>query len=191
MENNLMKLGETASEVDEVDLDILSILQENCKLSLARIGRKVGLSAPSVVERIKKLEGDGVIQGYAALLDARRLGKDVTAFIGVSVTHVKMVEEVAATAQEMKDVLECHHVTGEFTFLLKVKTENTRTLEKLIRRIRSIEGVGRTETMIALSTPTERVQLALNSRVHISASPRLKRVNGRHHNAHRGASAHA
>ena len=69
-----MKLGQTESEFDDIDLQILALLQENCKLPLAKIGEQVGLSAPSVIERIKKLEDNGVITGYRAMLDARELG---------------------------------------------------------------------------------------------------------------------
>ena len=72
--------------LDVTDLAILDALQHNCKQPLAEIGKQVGLSAPSVVERIKKLEDGGVIRGYTALLDPRALGKDVTAFIGVSIS---------------------------------------------------------------------------------------------------------
>ena len=75
--------------LDSLDRHILSLLQENCKLSLNRIGERVGLSAPSVVDRIRKLEENGVIRGYTAVLDARKLGKDITAFIGVSIHHPK------------------------------------------------------------------------------------------------------
>ena len=77
--------------LDSLDRHILSLLQENCKLPLNKIGERVGLSAPSVVERIKKLEENGVICGYTAVLDARRLGKDITAFIGVSINHPKLI----------------------------------------------------------------------------------------------------
>ena len=151
-----MKLGQEESELDHVDLGILSLLQENCKLPLAKIGEKVGLSAPSVIERIKKLEDNGVIAGYRAILNASRLGKDITAFIGVSISHPKLIGEFERDIAQLDDVLECHHVTGQHTLLLKVKTANTSTLEELIRRIRSIEGIDRTETMVVLSTHTER-----------------------------------
>ena len=80
-----MKFDEHGPELDAIDFLILELLQENCKRPLAAIGEKVGLTAPSVLERIHKLEEAGVIRDYVAVLDARALGKDVTAFIGVSV----------------------------------------------------------------------------------------------------------
>jgi len=156
-----MKLGDAELELDEIDLGILSVLQDNCRVSLAKIGDQVGLSAPSVVERVKKLEDGGLIRGYHAILDSRRLGMDVTAFIGVYVNHPQLIDRFESAIYAIDDVLECHHVTGTYTLLLKVKTRNTSTLESLISRIRSIEGVEKTETMVVLSTYGERTQLAL------------------------------
>ena len=148
-------------ELDATDLRILDLLQENCKRPLAAIGEKVGLSAPAVMERVHKMEEAGVVQGYVALLDARLLGMDVTAFIGVSVAHPRMIGAFEREVARIESVLECHHVTGAHTLLLKVRTENTETLEELIDRIRSVEGVTRTETNVVLSTQTERTRVAL------------------------------
>lgn len=156
-----MKLSEEHLQLDDIDLHILMLLQEHCKTSLARIGERVGLSAPAVIERIKKLEDGGVITGYTAVLNARQLGLDITAFIGVSISHPEGIEGFEREIQRLPDVLECHHVTGSYTMLLKVKTVNTSTLEELIRRIRSIDGVARTETMVVLSTHTEHQRLNL------------------------------
>ena len=89
-----MKFSRSSPEFDAIDRAILDLLQDNCKQPLAAIGEKVGLSAPAVVERIHKLEQAGVITAYAALLDARRLGKDVTAFIGVSTEQPRAIGEL-------------------------------------------------------------------------------------------------
>ncbi|HXG21807.1 MAG TPA: Lrp/AsnC family transcriptional regulator [Methylomirabilota bacterium] len=150
-----------AIALDSIDRHILAVLQEDCKLSLTKIGERVGLSAPSVTERIKKLEESGVIRGYTAILDARKLGKDITAFIGVFIDHPKLIAQFEKDIAHIEDVQECHHVTGEYTLLLKIKTENTSTLEALIRKIRSINGVARTETSIVLRTATEGLWLNL------------------------------
>ena len=85
-----MKFHPTSIEYDATDLEILELLQENCKQPLAAIGQKVGLSAPSVLERIHKLEEAGVVIGYKAILDARRLGKDIAAFIGVATERARI-----------------------------------------------------------------------------------------------------
>src|ERR1043166_1906519 len=114
-----MKLGNETADLDEIDLGILSILQENCRVSLAKIGEQVGLSGPSVIERVKKLEDSGIIRGYHAVVDARRMGKDITAFIGVSISHPKRISNFEQVVALFNDVLECHHVTGEHTLLLK------------------------------------------------------------------------
>jgi Lrp/AsnC family leucine-responsive transcriptional regulator len=165
-----MKLARVA-EFDATDRAILELLQDNCKQSMAHIGEKVGLSAPSVVERIHKLEEAGVVTGYVALVDARRLGKDVTAFLGVSTDQPRSVGKLERQVVAISDVLECHHVTGAHTLMVKVKTENTESLEKLIERIRSLEGVSRTETMVALSTQTEHQRIALDARDEFIARP--------------------
>jgi Lrp/AsnC family leucine-responsive transcriptional regulator len=156
-----MKLNQDELDLDDIDLRILMLLQEHCKMSLAKIGERVGLSAPAVIERIKKLEDNGIVTGYTAVLNARRLGLDITAFIGVSISHPQGIETFEREVDQLPDVLECHHVTGGYTLLIKVKTMNTSTLEELIRRIRSIDGVGRTETMVVLSTHTEQLKLNL------------------------------
>jgi Lrp/AsnC family transcriptional regulator, leucine-responsive regulatory protein len=169
-----MRLGDNAdAQLDETDLRILARLQDDCRASLASIGESVDLSAPAVLERIKKLEAAGVITGYRAILDSRRLGLDITAFIGVGISHPGLIVEFERQIAALDDVLECHHVTGEHTLLLKVKTANTSSLERLISQVRSIEGVARTETMVVLSTHTERVQLALHPH---DATPTGKRT---------------
>ena len=154
-----MKLGEEHPDLDDIDRQILAVMQENCRLPLAKIGEHVGLSAPSVMERVKKLEDGGVITGYRAVLNARLLGKDITVFIGVSTGHPHAIDHFEREIEPLDDILECHHVTGSHTFIIKAKTRNTSSLEELISRIRAIEGVVRTETMVVLSTHTERIQV--------------------------------
>ncbi len=148
-------------DLDDLDVRIVAALQDDCKTPLARIGEQVGLSAPSVMERIRRLEQQGVLRGYHADVDARKVGLDITAFVGVSINFPKGIDRFERTVNPIPQVLECHHVTGGPTLLLKVKVKNTAALEELISRIRIIEGVERTETMVVLSTSTER------SRVHL------------------------
>jgi len=155
-----MNLGETYV-LDEIDRQLLGELQSDCKRSLREIGSAVGLSAPSVMERVRKLESAGIIKGYHALLDARKVGLDISAFIGVSISSPGLLSAFEDWVDSISQVLECHHVTGGHTLLLKVKTQNTKALEQLISRIRSMEGVASTETMVVLSTHTERVEIAL------------------------------
>ena len=163
-----MKVNPDSIEYDATDLQILDLLQENCKQPLAAIGQKVGLSAPSVLERIHKLEEAGVVIGYQAILDARKLGREITAFIGVATERSRDIARIEREVVAIDAVLECHHVTGEWTLLLKAKTRDTESLEELIERIRACEGVARTETMVVLSTHTER------SRVPLAAGPQVE-----------------
>src|SRR5437867_9797491 len=100
-----MRLGENESvQLDDIDLRILGLLQDDCRIPLARIGEAAGLSAPAVLERIKKLEAAGIISGYRALLDARRLGLDITAFIGVIITHPKLIGDFERPGVALDDV---------------------------------------------------------------------------------------
>lgn len=157
-----MRLRRDEHGLDEIDRRILVALQHDCKMPLAKIGDQVGLSAPSVVERVRKLETEGFVTGYHASLDARRLGLDVTAFIGVSTGHPNATKDFETKLAELEDVLECHHVTGEHTLLLKVKTASTATLAELIGRLRALPGVERTQTSVVLSTMAERTQIKID-----------------------------
>lgn len=165
-----MKLGD---QLDDTDRRILAELQEDCKAPLAHVGKRVGLSAPSVMERIRKLEEAGIIRGYHAVLNSRKVGLDVTSFIGVSAS-VRGIDELEEQIANFEEVLESHHVTGAYTMLLKVKTQNTETLEQLISRIRLIDGVTRTETLVVLSTRLERTLIPLS----VPAAAPVKRLNG-------------
>jgi Lrp/AsnC family leucine-responsive transcriptional regulator len=167
-----MKLGD---QLDETDRKILAELQEDCKAPLAHVGKRVGLSAPSVMERIRKLEEAGIIRGYHAVLNSRKVGLDVTSFIGVSMS-VHGIEMLESQISEFEEVLESHHVTGAYTMLLKVKTQNTETLEQLISRIRLIDGVTRTETLVVLSTRLERTLIPLS--ISAVTTPPARRMNG-------------
>ena len=154
---NIIKL------LDKIDLKIISILQSRGRSRLADIADEVELSTPAVLERVKKLEASGVITGYQALVDGKKVGKDITAFIGVSVGHQRDIDNFAAQMLKYRDVLECHHVTGDETFILKVKSANTGSLEKLLGQIRSVEGVTRTVTKVVLSTAKESQTLELDA----------------------------
>ncbi len=148
--------------LDSIDIAILSILQHHGRRHLAEIAKEVDLSPPTVMERVKKLEAHGIIKGYHALLDAKKLGKDILAFIGVSIGHQRYIDVFAASMMRQSDVLECHHVTGDESFILKVRTASTTSLEEILGEIRSMEGVTGTITKIVLSTPKESQVLEMN-----------------------------
>ena len=149
--------------LDQTDLRILSILQANGRCHLAEIAKEVALSSPAVMERVKKLEVQGVIKGYQAVVDPKKVGKDVTAFVGVSVAHQRHIDAFASYMMRQPDVIECHHVTGEESFILKVKTANTDSLEKLLAQVRSVEGVTGTVTKVVLSSVKESQRLEFDN----------------------------
>jgi Lrp/AsnC family leucine-responsive transcriptional regulator len=142
--------------VDELDYRIVDQLQREGRATQLEISRAVKLSQPAVAERIRKLEERGVITGYSARVDATKLGKDITAFIGVSIEHPKYFEGFARQVLAMPDVLEAHRVAGQDSYILKVRTANTRTLDTLlVETLRIIAGVTRTHTTIVLSSIKE------------------------------------
>jgi Lrp/AsnC family leucine-responsive transcriptional regulator len=170
--------------LDQIDLKILYILQNDGRRRLADIADEVELSAPAVMERVKKLEASGVIRGYQALVDGKKVGKDITAFIGVSVGSQRDMDKFAAQMMGYRDVLECHHVTGDESFILKVKSANTGALEKLLGEIRSVDGVTRTVTKVVLSTAKEGQTLELDIGLAEPTSPKksdisVKQARGR------------
>src|SRR4051794_27157496 len=108
--------------MDNADLHIVDQLQRNARTTQSELAKAVGLSQPAVADRIRKLEERGVITGYAARVDAAALGVDITAFIGVGIEHPKFFENFTRKVQALSEVLECHRVAGEESYLLKVKT---------------------------------------------------------------------
>jgi Lrp/AsnC family leucine-responsive transcriptional regulator len=162
--------------LDQIDYKLLDLLQQNGRISQIELAAAVGLSQPAVADRIRKLEQQGVILGFAARVDPRKLGKDITAYIGVGIEHPKHNAAFAKRILDTPDVLECHHVTGSDSYLLKVKTENTQTLDKLISEVvRRIPGVTSTRTTIVMSSVKEsfRIEPAIEA-THESNSSRGK-----------------
>jgi len=142
--------------MDPADRRIVDLLQRNARTTQSEVAKAVGLSQPAVAERIRKLEERGVITGYAARVDAAELGIDVTAFIGVGIEHPKFFDEFTQKVKRLDEVLECHRVAGEDSYLLKVKTRNTRSLDRLlVEGLRTIPGVTRTHTTIVLASIKE------------------------------------
>lgn len=142
--------------LDAIDYKLIELLQRNARMTQMEMANEVGLSQPAVAERMRKLEQEGVIRGYAAQVDARKLGKDISAFIGVSIEHPRYNAGFAKKILALPDVLECHRVTGSDSYLLKVVTENTESLDRLISDLlRVIPGVTRTLTSIVTSSIKE------------------------------------
>jgi Lrp/AsnC family leucine-responsive transcriptional regulator len=150
--------------MDALDYRILDMLQRDGRATQLELSRAVGLSQPAVAERIRKLEERGVIMGYAARVDAGKLGKDITAFIGVNIEHPKYFENFSKKVMAMPEVLEAHRVAGQDSYILKVKTQNTKTLDQLlVETLRTIAGVTRTNTTIVLSSIKEETHVQVST----------------------------
>ena len=141
--------------IDDIDAQILTLLQAQGRMKRNRIAEEVGLSVPSVSERMRKLEEKGIITGYHAVVDAKRMHVDITAYIRVMVENSGEYPHFVERASELAEVLEVHSVTGEGSHILKVRTRNTTTLERLLASIQSWPSVHGTSTSIVLSTYKE------------------------------------
>jgi Lrp/AsnC family transcriptional regulator, leucine-responsive regulatory protein len=150
--------------MDPVDRAIVAALQHDGRRPQQQIADEVGLSQPAVAERIRKLERAGVIKGYAALVDGPKVGVDVTAFVGIVIEPPRHFDAFARHIRDLPEVLECHRVAGEFTYLLKVKTANTRTLDTLLtKRLRTLPGVTRSFTTMTLLSVKESAAVPLET----------------------------
>ena len=137
--------------MDQTDINIINALSENARMSASVLSERVNLSVSAVIERIKKLESTGIIKKYTTVLDEQKLGLDVTAFICVLMDHPKYNEGLMAYADKKGAVVECNYVAGDYDYLLKVRTDSTHSLERLLDEIKGLPGVGRTKTMLVLS----------------------------------------
>ncbi len=150
--------------IDAIDSDILEILQQNARTPNAEIARRIGLAPSAIFERIRKLEERGVIRGYEARLDPRAIGLDTVAFVQVRVDERPADQKCAALLGDLPGVLEVHHIAGEDCYLLKVRSESTEALGRLLREwIGAIESVRSTRTTIVLGTVKETGRLPLGA----------------------------
>ena len=159
--------------LDPIDYRLIDLLQQDARMTQLEMAASVGLSQPAVAERMRKLEQEGVITGYSARVDGKKLGKDIIAFIGVRIEHPRYNEGFGKRILSIPDVLECHRITGPDSYLLKVVTEDTQSLDRLISDLlRHIPGVTRTLTTVVTSsikegshiTPSEALQAATGNR---------------------------
>jgi Lrp/AsnC family leucine-responsive transcriptional regulator len=143
--------------LDETNLRLLGELQRDARLSIAELGRRVGLSSPAVAERIKRLELEGVIAGYHAEIDPRRLGYSLGVIIRIR-PNPRQIADVAALARDTPEVIECHRVTGEDCYVM---TAYVRDVEHLEAVIDQFVAYGQTTSAIMQSAPVPRRGLSL------------------------------
>jgi Lrp/AsnC family transcriptional regulator, leucine-responsive regulatory protein len=141
--------------LDRIGRKILAALQENARIPLSRLGEKVGLSAPAVAERVKKLEEAGVIKGYHARIDPTAMGRSVSAFIRLT-TDARHYPAVKSLAADMPQISTCHHISGDASFILHVRVDEVSDLEAVVARL---SPFGQTQTAIVLSTPVDKTAM--------------------------------
>jgi Lrp/AsnC family leucine-responsive transcriptional regulator len=148
--------------LDTIDLKILDLLQESGRTKRNVLAEKVGLSLPSLSERLNKLEERGVIEGYYTKLDRKVFGYDLMAFITVVTASSKNYEGLITKAIKIPEIVECHSVLGEGSHILKAIVKDSAALEVLLGKIQSWQGVTRTITSLVLSTIKETTKINLN-----------------------------
>ena len=142
--------------LDDTDRRILALVQKDASLAQAEIGKRVGLSTAAVHERVKKLEAAGVIKRWTAVVDPAAVGAHVCAFVEVFFEHPRFEKGFIERVKKIEAVLECHHITGEFSLLLKVRAADMPSLQALLLdQLSGQEGVRQTRTVMVLSTVKE------------------------------------
>jgi len=146
-----MKENKSSISLDSIDKKIIYLLKDNARNSVSKIADLVNLSVPATSDRIKKLEESNIIKGYKAIIDSRKIGIDLRAFITIISDSSSNYEKIINFVNETHEVVECFATTGRGSHILIVETQNTDSLEKLLRIIQSWPNVIRTETQIILS----------------------------------------
>jgi DNA-binding Lrp family transcriptional regulator len=142
--------------MDEIDRAIVALLRENARRSYQDVGRHVHLSAPAVKRRVDRLERDGVILGYTAIIDPHAFGWHAEAFVDLYCAGKMPAADIKRAVQDKPGVVSAHTVAGEASAVLHVMAEDTKDLEQVLERIRATDGVTRTVTEVVLSTLFQR-----------------------------------
>ena len=144
--------------MDEIDLKILELLKANGRSTASDISKQVSLSIPAVAERIKKLEDNHIIEYYTIKVNRVETGLNLLAMIFVNIEKTEQIAAFRTAIVAYPEVLECHHVAGEYDYLLKVLTANSDELERFLsQKLKAIEGVAKTNTIVVLSTLKESI----------------------------------
>lgn len=157
-------------KIDHTDAGILELLQRDGRESYSDVGESVGMSGPSVHERVKKLESRGVIRGYSAVVDPALLGYGVLAFIFIKQVPGTIATDMTGDFVAIDEIEECHHLAGESDYLLKVRATDTRHLERVLHAIQQVPHVFTTQTQMVFSSAFERRPLRLVREVEPNAN---------------------
>lgn len=148
--------------IDEIDRKIAAIVQENARTSNTEIARQVGMAPSATLERLRKLESQGIIRGYKAQINPKAAGLGLLAYAFIRANERVGVDNVGKELAAIPEVLEVHHIAGEDCYLVKIRTANTEELGRLLReKMGSIESVTSTRTTIVLSTIKETTDLPI------------------------------
>ena len=153
----------SSTRISSNDARILEILQRDGRRPYADLGTEVGMSGPSAHERVKKLEARGVIRGYAAVVDPSALGYDILAFSWITQAPGTTSHDLTDAFAAIPEIEECHHITGEADYLIKVRARNTRDLERVLHQVQATPNVFQTETDVVFSSGFERRALRVPS----------------------------
>ncbi len=164
----------TTVQLDDIDRHILDLLQRDTRMTNAALAAEVGLTAPSVFERIRKLEQRGVIRGYTINIDPAALGKTMTAFIRVTAAFDDKYDAGIVAISQDADVLECYGVAGEDCLIIKTVVSDPGELNALLHRIRGLVSVQHSVTMIALRALKENAPLNVLPRAEKPAAKRAR-----------------
>jgi Lrp/AsnC family leucine-responsive transcriptional regulator len=140
--------------VEEIDRKIVSLLARNGRMSFTELARQAGLSVSAVHQRVRRLEQDGVIKGYAAVFDPVDIGLPLTAFVSIKPFDAAAPDDVPQRLEQLSAIEACHSVAGDENYILKVRVASPSALEELLQQIRIMAGVS-TRTTVGLSTPFE------------------------------------
>lgn len=147
--------------MDAIDKKILKRLQDNARVTISVLSQEISLSMPAISERLKKLESAGVIKQYTAILNPALVDKHLMALIFLSFDNPTNGDSFRSYIEGESDVKECFYITGDYDYALKIVTKSTKTLEKLLTRIKEQDGIIKTETIVVLSTIADRPSIVL------------------------------
>jgi Lrp/AsnC family leucine-responsive transcriptional regulator len=146
--------------MDSIDFKILDVLKENARVSASELSKKVNLSIPAVAERIRKMHEANIIEKYTIKVNREKTSYKLLAFIFINIDKTENVETFKKLIVQYNNVLECHHVAGEYDYLLKVLVEDTKSLEYFLsNKIKKIKGVLKSNTIISLSSLKEDINI--------------------------------
>lgn len=136
--------------MDSIDIEILKLLQKNARVTASEIASEVSLSVPAISERIKKLDSSGIIQKYTIILSTQKMNKNLVAYMFISLKHPNYIEGFVELVEN--EIIECDYLAGDYDYLIKIITKDTKSLEAVLNRIKTVTGVQKTKTIVTLST---------------------------------------